>query len=87
MFIINVFDEVYLAREDATSRLATVVPSMLSDPEDLSLAGGLIMPIKALSGVKVAARGTANLNRVSKATFSVGSFLRALFNLLLANFV
>ena len=87
MFVIHVFDEVHLAREDATSLIATVVPSVLSDPEDLTFAGSLIVLIKTPSGVKVAARRTANFNRVSKTSFSIGSFLILLFNLLFANFV
>jgi hypothetical protein len=46
MFVIHVLDEVHLAREDTTSWVATVVPSMLSDPEDLTFAGRLIVRIK-----------------------------------------
>ena len=87
MFVIHVFDEVHLAREDATSLIATVVPSVLSDPEYFTFAGGLIMLIKAPSGVKVVASRTANFNRVSRASFSIGSFLILLFNLLFANFI
>ena len=57
MFIIHVFDEVPLAREYTAGRIATVIPSVLSNPKDFPYAGRLIVLIKGLSGVKVATCG------------------------------
>ena len=86
MFFIHVFDEVRLASEDTAGWFTTVVPSMLSNSEDLSYAGSLVVLIKALSGVKVATRRAADLYWVSRATFSVGSLLRALVYLIFISF-
>ena len=86
MFFIHVFDEVRLASEDTAGWFTTVVPSMLSNPEDLSFAGRLIVRIKGPSGVKIAARRAADLYGETRATFSISSFLRVLDYLLLSNF-
>ena len=78
MFVIHVFNEVYLACKDTASCIASVVPSMLSNPEDLPFAVRLVVLVKGLSGVKVATSRAADLYRVTSTSFSVGSLLKAL---------
>ena len=86
MFVVHMFDEIYLACEDTASLITTVIPSKFFNPEDLSLASGLIVRIKRPSGVKVATRRTANFYGETGATFSISSFLKALAYLFLINF-
>ena len=85
MFVIHVFDKVLLASEDTASRIATIVPSMFSNPEDFSFAVRLIVLIKRLSGIKIATSRAADLYGVTSTSFSVSSLLSALVWLLFVN--
>ena len=85
MFLIHVLEEVYLAFKDTASLITTVILSKHADPEDLPYAGRLIVRVKGLSGIKIFASRAADLYRISKASFSVCSFLRAFVYPLLTN--
>ena len=86
MFLAYVLEKVNFTSEDATSCETTIVFTKLTDSKDLFFAASLVMVIKGNSGVNIVARRTAKFNRVSKASFSISSFLIFLVNLLFANF-